>query len=292
EMAKKLGLFFFALGFLMVGLNVLQAQTELDQFVYLPLIVVSDGTPEITPTVSATLTATPTHTAIPTPTLTPQAGIPAGSKILPLGDSRVQGSRPEYESYRYELWKNLIDNGWSFDFVGQRTDGASYDDYLGQPFDTDHEGTSGATTTDILNTLSAYQNNPNSPSFDVVLLGIGGNDLIQFADAADVFDRINQIIDELQTLNPNVVIFVEQIAPGLSILTPPNLMDQYEAYNADIATLATAQTDGSSTVIVIDMTDGWSDAYLADPVHYNAAGAKFIADKYDAALEAFYSTDQ
>ena len=28
--------------------------------------------------------------------------------ILPLGDSRVEGLRLEFESYRYELWKNLV----------------------------------------------------------------------------------------------------------------------------------------------------------------------------------------
>ena len=29
------------------------------------------------------------------------------NKILNLGASRVEGGRPEYESYRYELWKKL-----------------------------------------------------------------------------------------------------------------------------------------------------------------------------------------
>ena len=29
------------------------------------------------------------------------------NKIMPLGASRVEGARPEYESFRYELWKQL-----------------------------------------------------------------------------------------------------------------------------------------------------------------------------------------
>ena len=29
------------------------------------------------------------------------------NKILALGASRVKGSRPKFESYRYELWKDL-----------------------------------------------------------------------------------------------------------------------------------------------------------------------------------------
>lgn len=34
-------------------------------------------------------------------------GIP--NKIMPLGASRVQGLTPWFESYRYALWKDLID---------------------------------------------------------------------------------------------------------------------------------------------------------------------------------------
>jgi hypothetical protein len=33
------------------------------------------------------------------------------NKILPLGASRVEGAKPLYESYRYELWKDLKENG-------------------------------------------------------------------------------------------------------------------------------------------------------------------------------------
>jgi hypothetical protein len=32
------------------------------------------------------------------------------NKIMLLGDSREEGSRPDFESFRYELWKNLLDN--------------------------------------------------------------------------------------------------------------------------------------------------------------------------------------
>ena len=267
-MLKKLSFLSLITAFILIGSTDLHAQTEPDEFIYLPLAVGSQMG-EL-----------------------PEGGFPPGTEILLLGDSRVEGDRPTYESYRYELWKNLIDNEWMFDFVGTRSDGANYDDYAGQTFDVDHEGTGGATTTDILNTLNSYQNDPNSPSFGVVLLGIGGNDLLQMSDPADVIDRINQIIDQLQAINPDVVIFVEQIAPGLSILLPEELVGQFEAFNLDIADLATAQTNSDSTVIAVDMTDGWNDGYLADPVHYNATGAKFIADKYDAALDAFYASNQ
>ena len=46
--------------------------------------------------------------------------------ILTIGDSRVQGNRPYHESYRYELWKSLIESDWTVDFLGPNTDQAEY----------------------------------------------------------------------------------------------------------------------------------------------------------------------
>lgn len=60
------------------------------------------------------------------------------NKMLPLGASRVEGFRPHFESYRYELWKDLTENGWTFDFIGTRSDKASYPLYNGKKFDIDH----------------------------------------------------------------------------------------------------------------------------------------------------------
>jgi len=53
---------------------------------------------------------------------------PSGTaiKIMPLGASRVAGARPLYESYRYELWKLLLDGNYDFDFIGTETDPADY----------------------------------------------------------------------------------------------------------------------------------------------------------------------
>ncbi len=44
------------------------------------------------------------------------------NKIMTLGASRVEGSRPDYESFRYNLWKNMIENNWTFDFIGTQSD--------------------------------------------------------------------------------------------------------------------------------------------------------------------------
>ena len=75
------------------------------------------------------------------------------NKILALGASRVEGSRPEFESYRYELWKSLKENNWIIDFIGTQTDESSYPTFNNMNFDVDHEGRGGWTSGEILNGL-------------------------------------------------------------------------------------------------------------------------------------------
>ncbi|MEM7799125.1 MAG: GDSL-type esterase/lipase family protein, partial [Chloroflexota bacterium] len=246
-----------------------------------------------TPSPMPTPTETPAPTQLPTATPIPAAGgFPNGAEILPLGDSRVAGERPQYESYRYELWKNLLDNGWTFDFVGGQVDNASYDDYLGQAFDRDHEGVGGATSSDTLQTVIALLEGtgPTNEGPDIVLLGIGGNDYLEGGrDPDEVLANVNQIVDLFQEANPDVTIFIEQIAPAASAFMFPQVQETFDTYNAAILDLASTQTNQSSSVIAVDMATDWSDAYLADPVHYNEIGAKVVADRYDAAMEAHFN---
>ena len=59
----------------------------------------------------------------------------SANKIMPLGASRVQGNRPDYESFRYDLWKDLTTAGWDFDFIGNMQDNASYPTFQNLTFD-------------------------------------------------------------------------------------------------------------------------------------------------------------
>ena len=78
------------------------------------------------------------------------------NKILPIGASRVEGNRPDYESFRYELWKKLVDAGVDFDILGSFCDEASYPEYKGFLFDANHEGIGGNTSGDILNRIDQW----------------------------------------------------------------------------------------------------------------------------------------
>ncbi|MBU0935978.1 MAG: hypothetical protein KKI09_06965 [Spirochaetes bacterium] len=201
------------------------------------------------------------------------------NKILPLGASRVEGARPEFESYRYELWKDLVDNGWTFDYIGTQTDEASYPIHNGKSFDPDHEGRGGWTSGDILDQIAKWLEYTGSP--DIVLFSSpGGNDALQGLPYNQTLSHINSIIDVLQNANPNVTIIIEKLAPAHSSYMSGELSDYFYQLQQDVAFVAKNKTTASSRVITADMCTGFTDQMLADDVHYNAAGAAFIADRY------------
>ena len=203
--------------------------------------------------------------------------------ILPLGDSRVDGDRPSYESYRYELWKHLTAEGLDFNFMGSRKDRAQYPQFQNDCFDQDHEGTGGATSQDILKTLQSTTFN-QAPEF--VLLGIGGNDLLEERQVPAIISDINKIIDKLQGDYPNTIIILEQIAPGISSMMTAELTASFNSFNQEILKVAEKQSDNSTKVIAVNMAEGWQDNYMADDVHYNETGAKIVADRYFQLIKA------
>lgn len=201
------------------------------------------------------------------------------NKIMSLGASRVEGARPEYESFRYELWKDLKENDWNFDFIGTQSDDASYPVFQSNNFDKDHEGRGGWTSGEILNGLDDWLNQTGSP--DIVLLSSpGGNDALQGLSYSQAVSNINSIIDILQADNPNIIIIIEQMAPGRSDIMTPELTDFFEKMQSEVLSIAASQTMVKSQVTTVDMLTGFNDGLLADDVHYNEAGAEFIANRY------------
>ena len=206
------------------------------------------------------------------------------NKIMPLGASRVEGNRPEYESFRYELWKDLKSNEWTFDFIGTQTDMASYPSWNSESFDNDHEGRGGWTSGQILEELEGWLMETGAP--DIVLFSSpGGNDALQNLSYSEAIQNINGIIDVLQSSNPNVTILVEQMAPGHSNMMTPELTSFIEQLHQDIITICSQQSTSSSSIIAVDMYTGFNNSYLADDVHYNQAGADFIAQRYFSVLD-------
>lgn len=162
------------------------------------------------------------------------------NKIMALGASRVEGDRPNFESFRYELWKDLKENNWL--------------------------------------------NQTGSP--DIVLFSSpGGNDVLQSLDYNQTISNINAIIDALQANNPNVKIIIEQTAPARSTFMTAEYTNAFNNMQEDVLNIATNQSTTASQVIAVDMYTGFSDNLLADDVHYNEAGAEFIASRYYNVLQ-------
>jgi len=204
--------------------------------------------------------------------------------ILPLGDSRVKGKRPAHESYRFELWKLLLEHRYEVNFIGPERDLAFYPIFMNRFFDYDHAGVGGAKTVDVLARIdNALANSSEFP--DIVLLGIGGNDLLNGnLTVPEIIANINTIIDRLQNSNPRVMIFLEKIAPSHTDLHTDELFVKYVEFNKHIPLVANQQSGPMSKVVVVNMAIDWGDHYLADLVHYNQAGAKEVARRYFGAI--------
>ena len=70
------------------------------------------------------------------------------------------------------------------------------------------------------------------------------------------------------------------MAPGRSDIMTPELTDFFDQMQSEVLNIATSQSTSTSLVIAIDMFTGFNDGLLADDVHYNEAGADFIATRY------------
>jgi hypothetical protein len=210
------------------------------------------------------------------PSTTPSAST---NKIMPLGSSRVHGDRPDYESYRYELWKMLNDSNYTFDFIGAITDEFDYPSDGNAAFDRNHEGRTDYRSDQILSGISTWIQQAGSP--DMVLLSSPGlSDVLQGKPYDNIPNNLNQIIDIIQEDNPNVTIILEQPAPVRSGAITPGLSDYYNQIQQDLEDIAATQSTNTSAVLTIDMFAGFNDNLLADDTHYNEDGAKFIADRY------------
>ena len=204
---------------------------------------------------------------------------PNAVKIMALGASRVEGARPVFESYRYELWKLMTDQNWDIDLVGTMEDESTYPAYSGKRFDNDHEGRSGWTSSQIRSGINDWLSQGGAP--DIVLFSSpGGNDGLTGASYSNAVNNVNAIIDALQAANPNVTIIIEQMAPAHSRSQTQQLDEFMRQMNAEVVNIASAQSTASSKVLTVDMNTGFNDDLLADDVHYNEAGARFIAQRY------------
>ncbi len=224
-------------------------------------------------------------------------------KILPIGNSITQLDNQHY-SYRYGLWKKLIDEELDFDYVGSMTDHyncgtPAFPTYNGHTFDTDHEGHWGWRCDEIINgnnssncagsgNLATWLGNYTP---DIALIHLGTNDMrLDWNEGLGVAETINELKDIINILradNPNVIILLAKLIPVDGDIF--NWASNIEPLNAEIPSIAIDMQNENSPIVIVDQYSGF-DATLGndtfDGAHPNATGEEKMAQKWFDAIKS------
>ncbi len=207
---------------------------------------------------------------------------PSAVRIACIGDSITQAMAPRW-SYRYPLWKLLLDAGVTVDMVGSVRDNArrtrsNYPRHLGREFDRDHEGHWGWRADEVLRRLPRWLEGYVP---DIALIHLGTNDVFRGEDNASTVQELAHIIDALRARSPTVIVLLAQIIPSAD----PAANERIADLNRRLPALAQATRSAASPVIVVDLFsdyDGVRDNY--DGVHPNAVGEAKMAQRWFDAL--------
>jgi len=207
-------------------------------------------------------------------------------KILPLGDSITCASKYKV-SYRYPLWKQLIDAGGKIQYVGSQTEkgngGREWDAYKNTLFPPANEGHSGWRADQILHGLKSGEKGLSNWLVnykpDIVLIHLGTNDLYQKQTPESTRDDIHNIINKLRSKNPRIKILLAEIIPLRKNTAVIRL-------NQLLAKLAKEINQPSSPVISVDMYSGFNlqTDMQKDRIHPNTNGEIKMAQQWFKAL--------
>lgn len=237
-------------------------------------------------------------------------GAPRHWRIAPIGDSITQGNT-NHLTYRFYLWKMLIDAGVDFDFVGSMNSFAIINPdippYRGHAFDFDHEGHVFYQASEIAGQLPHWLTNGQNGSGytpDIALVHAGTNDALLGQPTATTVASLTSIITTLQARNPRVKVLLAKVIPTFNPLDSAQQANaSITAMNAHIAAIAAA-TDRpagkpEARVIAVDQHTGFlanhtqapplgGDTY--DGVHPSSSGEEKMARRWLEALQLFLLT--
>lgn len=224
----------------------------------------------------------------------------APMRIVCIGDSITQGRGDHSNggakwtatySYRYPLWKLLVDAGAEVEFVGSLKGGFEGDpdwaDYKGKSFARSHEGHWGWKTVDVAAKLPGWMEGYTP---DMALILLGSNDANgktaeeKKASVERVRAAMTDIIATLRKKNPKVVVLLGQCFQE---------WEPFPAMRAAMTELAKAQATAESPIVTVDHSPGWvSDpkkpgTHTVDWVHPNPAGDEKIARNFMAAMQPY-----
>ena len=253
-------------------------------------------TPPAQGTYLLTVTVTAPDGKSATADVTVNAGAPGPWRIVAIGDSITQ-SNLLHQSYRYKLWKKLVDKGVDFDLIGTQHSNANQDangtlpagttqvpqpDYKNKSFDPDHEAywgqKAGQVATRLLTTLPQLQAQGDVP--DIALIHLGTNELflgsgLTAQKAAAAIEGLENAIDALRAVNPQVTILLAKIIPFASDTGEVTQLNQL------IDAVDESKKQAGSPVIIVDQYSGFnSTTDTFDGIHPNDDGERKIAGKF------------
>lgn len=203
--------------------------------------------------------------------------IQAQTRILPLGDS-VTSSISPHSSYRYWLWKSLVNNHYNVDFVGTQS-GVADGPAGHQDFDQDHEGHPGWTTQDALDFIDGIM---DATQPNIVLLDLGSNDIADGMKIADVRANLELILQHIHAANPKTRIVVAMPSPYRG----PNSARMKYLGDESIKHMVERAQKAGIKASTVNLFDGFSvSKFTFDGVHPNDAGEKFISSKFFSKLK-------
>ncbi|MEJ8803190.1 GDSL-type esterase/lipase family protein [Pontibacter sp. H249] len=225
--------------------------------------------------------------------------VSAPLRIMPLGNSITQANAAQY-SYRYQLWKKLIDANIDADFVGSHAvnnDGnPNWPDYKSKTFDADNEGHWGWSTDQVL-----YGNNeqPSKGKLsqwltgytpDIVLMHLGTNDMFRGHPLDGTLNELREVVKQIRDKNPKVTILLAKLIPAYPLVVGPGSAQNVERLNEQLPALAQELNTTESKVILVDQYTGFNATTGADTfdgIHPNASGEEKMAQRwFDAIMTA------
>jgi lysophospholipase L1-like esterase len=224
-------------------------------------------------------------------------------RIMALGNSITQSNQDNY-SYRYNLWKKLLNAKVHFDFVGShktnKNGNPDWPPYQGQVFDNDNEGHWGWSADQILN------GNPQEPSKgklsdwlkeytpDLVLMHLGTNDMFRNHSVSETLDELREVVKLIRGKNPAVKIFMAKLIPAYDQKVGPQSANNINLLNRELPALAKELNSDVSPVILVDQNTGFDPKTGVDTwdgVHPNASGEEKMAQRwFDAIIETINIT--
>ena len=256
-------------------------------------------------------------------------------KTVFIGDSITQGGNGDHPSYRYQVFKNLANQGVPLDaatgykFVGSLNGGYNNSalttpNVNGQAFENNHDGHYGwrafwengrialptgrrgnnrgegtimnwtgqaspqqystsagtrafpdptASGTGVANPYTPY-----TPDTAVIMIGI--NDIAGGSSATQVRDDIGLMIDQLQSSNANINIFISQI-----LHTNQSFNTTVDTLNGLLPALVASKTTATSSVWVIETNTGFNPVTQTyDNIHPNDSGEAYVGNRISGGM--------